>query len=132
LTLPSRNLRVVSSGSMMPFFAPISTREVQVEKDLFLVNALSVALILSPFLHGLKTKTQIQGFHHWKLLLRKAKAVSVIHRIFKIKIRIPKTVRFLRRKHDCKYHLICKNYAKSSYTCTHSGGRYCGVFRGLT
>lgn len=32
-------------------------------------------------------------------------------------------------KSSCKYKDGCKKYSKTSYTCNHLGGGYCGIFR---
>jgi hypothetical protein len=37
------------------------------------------------------------------------------------------------KKHgNCKYKAICSLYSNSSYTCTHTGGGYCGKYRKLS
>jgi hypothetical protein len=33
---------------------------------------------------------------------------------------------------QCQFNRSCKIYSKSSYTCTHTGGTYCGKYRALS
>ena len=33
------------------------------------------------------------------------------------------------KTNKCKYHKTCPSYYKSSYTCNHGGGGYCGKYR---
>jgi hypothetical protein len=35
------------------------------------------------------------------------------------------------RKTKCKYTSACNLYSNASYTCTHTGGTYCGKYRKL-
>lgn len=39
---------------------------------------------------------------------------------------------FHKRKTNCKFKPICGFYSDSSYTCTHTGGNYCGSYRKLS
>jgi hypothetical protein len=32
----------------------------------------------------------------------------------------------------CKFTFSCNLYSKASYTCTHTGGNYCGKYRKLS
>jgi hypothetical protein len=34
-----------------------------------------------------------------------------------------------KKQGDCKYKPICSLYTDSSFTCTHTGGSYCGKYR---
>ena len=36
-----------------------------------------------------------------------------------------------KKQGNCKYKLICNLFSNSSYTCTHTGGSYCGKYRKL-
>ncbi len=38
----------------------------------------------------------------------------------------------IKRNAKCKYASLCRLYTTSSYTCTHTGGSYCGTFRKLS
>jgi len=33
------------------------------------------------------------------------------------------------KKNKCKFTVICSLYSNASYTCTHTGGNYCGKYR---
>jgi len=35
------------------------------------------------------------------------------------------------RKAKCKFSGLCSLYSNASYTCTHTGGTYCGKYRKL-
>jgi|GEM_PF-3403314 len=37
-----------------------------------------------------------------------------------------------KRKNNCKYKPICTLFSDNSYTCTHTGGSYCGSYRKLS
>jgi hypothetical protein len=36
------------------------------------------------------------------------------------------------RKPKCKFKKSCALFSNASYTCTHTGGKYCGKYRDLT
>ena len=38
----------------------------------------------------------------------------------------------INRKTICKFTRSCSLYSNASYTCTHTGGDYCGKFRKLS
>jgi hypothetical protein len=38
----------------------------------------------------------------------------------------------INRKTMCKFTLSCSLYSSASYTCTHTGGNYCGKYRKLS
>ncbi len=38
---------------------------------------------------------------------------------------------FLLPEKQCKFNRSCNFYSYSSYTCTHTGGEYCGKYRAL-
>jgi len=37
----------------------------------------------------------------------------------------------INRKVKCKFTCSCSLYSNASYTCTHTGGSYCGKYRKL-
>lgn len=36
-----------------------------------------------------------------------------------------------KKQDNCRYMAICYLYANNSFTCTHTGGNYCGKYRKL-
>jgi hypothetical protein len=39
---------------------------------------------------------------------------------------------FVKRKKKCEFAASCRLYSESSYTCTNSGGSYCGKYRAMS
>jgi hypothetical protein len=37
-----------------------------------------------------------------------------------------------KKQGNCKYKAACSLYSESSFTCTHTGGSYCGKYRKLS